>query len=70
MNHKELHRELTIKKMKLDKFFSMFLEKYSHKMDPTNPTGPIWSLYKTKCEEYNKIAQQIRNEEYWIQKYV
>ena len=68
MNYREKHQQLVVQKMKLDKFFSMFLEKFERKMDPDNTDTPIWKLYKTKMKEYGKISQEIKNEEYWIKK--
>lgn len=71
MNMNELYnkrRDLTIQKMKLDKFFSMFLEKFERKMDPEKPNTPIWKLYKEKLKEYDSIQQEIRNTNYWISK--
>lgn len=68
MSHFEKHQQLVVEKMKLDKFFSMFLEKFERKMDPDNTDTPIWKLYKLKMREYGKVAQEIKNEEYWIKK--
>lgn len=68
MNHVEKHQELVLQKMKLDKFFSMFLEKFERKMDPDNTNTPIWKLYKEKLKEYGTINQEIKNEQYWINK--
>jgi hypothetical protein len=52
----EKRNELMLQKMKLDKFFSMFLEKFERKMD------------KDKLKEYDKVNQEIRNTEYWMKK--
>lgn len=70
MDYKTRRQELLIEKMKLDKFFTMYLDKFEKKMDPETPNTPIWKLYKTKSAEYNKLCQEIRNVEYWIKKYV
>jgi hypothetical protein len=64
----EKHNSLQIEKMKLDKFFSMFLEKFERKMDADKTDTPIWKLYKTKLKEYDKISQEIKNTKYWIAK--
>ena len=40
-------------KMKLDKFFSMYLDKVGSKMDPDVPNTPVWKLYKEKLNEYD-----------------
>jgi hypothetical protein len=68
MNHREKHHELLLQRMKLDRFFTMFLDKFERKMDPDNTDTPIWKLYKLKMKEYGKISQDIKNEEYWIKK--
>lgn len=71
MSMNELYNKrdsLQLQKMKLDKFFSMFLEKYERKMDPEKPNTPIWKLYKSKLKEYEAIQQEIRNTNYWISK--
>ena len=60
--------ELLVKKMKMDKFFSLFLEKFERKMDPEKPNTPIWKLYKEKLKEYGVLSQEIKNIEYWITK--
>ena len=66
----EKRNDLIVQKMKLDKFFSMFLEKFERKMDPNNTNTPIWKLYKSKLKEYGLIDQEIKNTEYWIRKNV
>jgi hypothetical protein len=64
----EKYNSLQIEKMKLDKFFSMFLEKFERKMDADKTDTPVWKLYKTKLKEYDKISQEIKNTQYWIAK--
>lgn len=59
---------LHIEKMKLDKFFSMYLDKFGSKMDSDNTNTPIWALYKTKLKEYDKVTTQIKHLDYWISK--
>jgi hypothetical protein len=54
--------------MKLDKFFSMFLEKFERQMDSDNTDTPVWKLYKTKLKEYEKIDYEIKANQYWIKK--
>jgi hypothetical protein len=68
MTLNQKHNELICQKMKLDKFFSMFLEKYERKMDPDNTDTPIWKLYKTKLKEYDNINREIKATKYWIAK--
>lgn len=64
----EKHNELVIERMKMDRFFTMFLDKFDRKMDPEKPDTPIWKLYRSKVAEYYKLSQEIKNTEYWIKK--
>jgi len=64
----EKYKSLQIEKMKLDKFFSMFLEKFERKMDSDKTDTPVWKLYKAKLKEYDKISQELKNTNYWIAK--
>ena len=68
MNLNEKYNSLQIEKMKLDKFFSMFLEKFERKMDPDKTDTPVWKLYKSKLKEYDKVSQELKHTEYWIKK--
>lgn len=71
MNMNELKtklNDLQVQKMKLDKFFSMYLEKFERKMDPDNTNTPIWKLYKEKLKEYDKVDYEIKATKYWMQK--
>lgn len=70
MNYIAKRNELLSKKMKLDKFFTLFLDKFDKDMDAEKPNTPVWKLYKQKSAEYNKLCQEIRNTEYWIRKNV
>jgi hypothetical protein len=70
MDYKTRRQQLMVEKMKLDKFFTMYLDKFDKQMDPEKPNTPIWKLYKQKSAEYNKLCQEIRNTEYWIKKNV
>jgi hypothetical protein len=54
--------------MKLDKFFTMFLDKFEKQMDPDNTNTPIWKLYKTKLKEYDKVSYDIKATDYWLSK--
>ena len=64
----EKYTSLQIEKMKLDKFFSLFLEKFERKMDSDKTDTPVWKLYKAKLKEYDKISQELKNTKYWIVK--
>lgn len=68
MTHTQKYNELLAQKMKLDKFFSLFLDKFEKNMDPDKPDTPIWKLYKTKFNEYHKVSQALKSEQYWMNK--
>jgi hypothetical protein len=68
MNLIEKYSDLQVQKMKLDKFFSMFLEKFERQMDPDRTDTPVWKLYKTKLKEYDKIDHELKATQYWINK--
>lgn len=60
--------ELIVQKMKLDKFFTMFLDKFSDKMDPETLDTPIWKLYKSKLKEYDAVQRELTSTIYFINK--
>ena len=68
MNYIEQKNRLIVQKMKLDKFFTMFLDKFEKQMDPDNTNTPIWKLYKTKLKEYDKVSYDIKTTDYWLSK--
>ena len=68
MTLNEKYRDLQVQKMKLDKFFSMFLEKFERQMDPDKTDTPVWKLYKNKLKEYEKVDHELKATQYWINK--
>ena len=70
MDYKTKRHELLMQKMKMDKFFTMYLDKFDKQMDAEKPNTPVWKLFKQKSAEYSKLNQEIRNVEYWIKKHV
>lgn len=62
------YQELLGVKMRLDKFFSMFLDQYGDQMDSENTDTPVWKLYKAKLKEYDTVSRSIKEQEYWIKK--
>lgn len=68
MNWFDKRHELVIHRMKMDRFFTLFLDKFERKMDPDKPNTPIWKLYKEKLKEYDKLQRDIKAAEYWIAK--
>ena len=68
MTLNDKYSDLQVQKMKLDKFFSMFLEKFERQMDPDRTDTPVWKLYKNKLKEYEKVDNELRTTQYWIGK--
>ena len=68
MNWVDKRHQLIIERMKMDRFFTLFLDKFERKMDPDKPNTPIWKLYKTKLKEYDKLQRDIKAAEYWVAK--
>jgi hypothetical protein len=71
MNNPELvakYNSLLVERMRLDKFFSLFLDKFEGKMDHTNTNTPVWKLYKLKLKEYDTLQRDIKSTEYWMKK--
>ena len=64
----KMYSDLIKQRMRMDKFFSMFLEKFERKMDHEKANTPIWSLYKKKAEEYSKLNTLIKSAEYQLKK--
>jgi hypothetical protein len=62
------YRDQQLQLMKLDKFFTMFLDKFSSKMSPEKTNTPIWKLYNEKTKEYNELYRDIRITEYYIKR--
>lgn len=58
--------QLLVERMKLNKFFSMFLDKFERKMDPENTNTPIWKLYKQKMKEYGELERTIKSSTYYL----
>ena len=59
---------LYAERMRLDKFFSLFLDKFERNMDPDNTNTPIWNLYKTKLKEYDDVQRSIKAADYYLTK--
>ena len=65
----EIYVSLLNDKMKLDKFFSMYLDKFGDKMDPEKTDTNIWKLYKTKSKEYSELNHAINTANYYLNKH-
>jgi hypothetical protein len=62
----ESRQTMLVERMKLDKFFSLFLDKFERKMDPENTDTPIWKLYKNKLKEYEELQRSIKSSTYYL----
>jgi hypothetical protein len=62
------YQELLGVKMRLDKFFSMYLDKYGDQMDADKVDTPIWKLYKSKLNEYDEVSKELKVLDYWLTK--
>ena len=62
--------QLVVKKMKLDKFFSWYLDKFGSKMKPEKTDTKIWKLYREKLNEYDTISRELKSANYFINKNV
>jgi hypothetical protein len=65
----KIHTKILGEKMKMDKFFTMYLDKFEKKMDPENTKTPIWDLYKKKYEEYGELDRSLKATEYYMKKH-
>lgn len=62
------HRnELIIQKMKMDKFFSVFLD--THDLTEENTCTPEWHTYKAMLNDYEKLNASIKTTDYYIRKH-
>jgi hypothetical protein len=58
--------EMMVERMKLDKFFSLFLDKFERKMDSDKTDTPIWKLYRAKLKEYEELQRSIKSSTYYL----
>lgn len=56
---------LTVDKMKLDRFFSIFLDRYE--MTEDNLDTPEWFTYREMLKHYDHINNLIKTTDYRIQ---
>jgi len=62
------YNQLLAERMQLDRFFTMFLDKFERKMDSEKPDTPVWKLYKSKSAEYTELQRTITIAEYYMKK--
>jgi hypothetical protein len=65
-NNQQEYQEIIVKKMVLDKFFSVFLEE--NPLDEETPTTPEWQTYKQKLKEYITVSNRLKVLEYRLSK--
>ncbi len=62
----DLRDKKIVEKMKLDKFFSMFLSAYELDADDDVDESPLWKLYKQKLKEYQNVENTINRTKFYI----
>lgn len=63
----ELHQikyDLQVKRMKLDKFFTMFLDNTELETEDTTTTD--WKVYNEMTKEYQNVNELIRATDYYL----
>lgn len=60
----EIKHDLQIKVMKLDKFFTMFLDNTD--LDEDKPDTTDWKVYNEMTKEYQHVNELIRATDYYL----
>lgn len=63
-----VENQLIVNKMKLDKFFSIFLD--SVEMTEDNNGSPEWITYREMLKEYERTTTLLRAAQYKLHRYV
>lgn len=63
----DLKHQLVVQKMKLDKFFSIFLD--SSEMDENDTDTPEWVTYREMIKRYQHVEQMLTATTYYIGKH-
>jgi hypothetical protein len=67
----EIHQTFLIEKMKLDKYFSIFLDENEEEMNQSeNFDSPAWKTYRSKLKEYDAIERFVSQSKYYLNKHV
>lgn len=56
--------QLQVDKMKLDRFFSIFLDE--NEMDEDDLDTPVWFTYKEMLKEYDRIDRLLKTTDFYI----
>lgn len=68
---REVYDVLVVEKMKMDRFFSEFLEETESEMNESNTfDSPAWVTYKQKLKEYANIESFLNQSKYYLNKNV
>lgn len=59
--------ELYVKRAKMDRAFTEFLDKYDSLMNE-NPFHPSWKFYRESCDKYNQVEYKIKTAKYYLTK--
>ena len=63
------YSDLQVQKMKLDKYFSEFLEENEKEMNESiNFDSPAWITYRKKLKEYDEVDKFIARTRYHLNK--
>lgn len=63
----DIKNTLIVRKMKLDKFFSIFLE--SVELTEENVGDDNWTTYREMLKDYDQVEHLIRTTDYYISQY-
>lgn len=63
----EIKSQLIIDKMKLDRFFSVFLNE--NEMDDENLDTPVWTTYREMLKDYDHLDRLIKTTDFYIKQH-
>jgi hypothetical protein len=63
----DIKNTLIVQKMKLDRFFSVFLD--SVELTEENVGDENWTTYREMLKEYDRVEHLIRTTDYYISQY-
>lgn len=67
----EIHNAFVVEKMKMDKYFSMFLDENEHEMNLSeNYDSPAWKTYREKLKYYDEVERFLTKSRYYLSKNV
>jgi hypothetical protein len=67
----DIHHAFVLEKMKMDLFFSKFLDETEEEMNQSeNYDSPAWITYRSKLKEYDDVTRFITHSKYYLSKHV